>query len=125
MKWHIMRRIVGMLSFRQAAGGLNALEPPIEVLMISRFIRRRLVGQSRVRCDHSTKILTMCLGQPLDVRETLKEPRKTEFWAAETQKKTFGPTFRKDAQAVQAAVDALSEELRYVKMCPDTIHSTD
>ena len=46
------------------------------------------------------------------VKEKLDEPRTTEYWAAETLKKTFGPRFRKDAQAVQAAVDALSEEIR-------------
>jgi glycyl-tRNA synthetase len=49
-------------------------------------------------------------GQPLQVRERLEEPRTTEVWAAETNKKAFGPRFRKDARHVQAAVDALSEE---------------
>jgi glycyl-tRNA synthetase len=51
-------------------------------------------------------------GQPLQVRERLDEPRTTEIWVAETNKKAFGPRFRKDARPVQAAVDALSEELK-------------
>ena len=46
------------------------------------------------------------------VKEKLDKPRTTEYWEAETLKKAFGPRFRKDAPAVQAAVDALSEEIR-------------
>lgn len=51
-------------------------------------------------------------GQPLQVRERLEEPKTTEVWVAETNKKAFGPRFRKDARHVQAAVDALSDELK-------------
>ncbi|KAF2742054.1 glycyl-tRNA synthetase-like protein [Sporormia fimetaria CBS 119925] len=51
-------------------------------------------------------------GQPLQVKERLEEPRTVEFWAAETAKKSFGPRFRKDASAVQAAVDALTDDLK-------------
>jgi glycyl-tRNA synthetase len=46
------------------------------------------------------------------VREKLNKPLTTEHWEAVTVKKTFGPRFRKDASAVQAAVDALSEEMK-------------
>jgi glycyl-tRNA synthetase len=65
--------------------------------------------------DRSAYDLTVHMkrtGAPLQVKERLDEPRTVEFWAAETAKKSFGPKFRKDAPAVQSAVDALSEELK-------------
>ncbi|KAF2278261.1 glycyl-tRNA synthetase [Westerdykella ornata] len=65
--------------------------------------------------DRSAYDLTVHMkrtGQPLQVRERLDEPRTVEYWAAETNKKEFGPKFRKDAPAVQGAIDALSDELR-------------
>lgn len=51
-------------------------------------------------------------GQPLQAKAQLSKPREVEYWAAETAKKTFGLKFRKDAQPVQQAIDALSDELR-------------
>ncbi|KAF2404481.1 glycyl-tRNA synthetase [Trichodelitschia bisporula] len=49
---------------------------------------------------------------PLLVRETRKEPLKVEEWVAEIEKKKFGPKFKKDGKTVEAAVEALSQELR-------------
>lgn len=51
-------------------------------------------------------------GAPLCVRETLAEPLKIEEWAYELDKKKFGPKFKKDGKAVEAAVDALTQDLR-------------
>ena len=68
--------------------------------------------------DRSAYDLTVHMkktGAPLQARETLAEPQTVEFWAAEPNKKAFGPKFRKDASTVEAAISALSDELRYVK----------
>lgn len=65
--------------------------------------------------DRSAYDLTVHMkktGAPLEARETLAEPREVEFWAAESVKKTFGPKFRKDAPAVEAAIEALTDDLR-------------
>ncbi|ETN40571.1 glycine-tRNA ligase [Cyphellophora europaea CBS 101466] len=51
-------------------------------------------------------------GAPLVVRQTRAEPLVLEEWEAELNKKKLGPKFRKDAKAVENAVDALSQELR-------------
>ena len=51
-------------------------------------------------------------GAPLCVRETRSEPLKIEEWQTELDKKKFGPRFKKDGKAVEAAVDDLSQELR-------------
>ena len=51
-------------------------------------------------------------GAPLCVRETRKEPLKIQEWAVEVDKKTFGPKFKKDGKAVEAAVEALSQDMR-------------
>ena len=51
-------------------------------------------------------------GVPLHIREPLKEPRKVEEWTAQLDKKKSGPKFKKDAGKVQAALDALSQEMR-------------
>ena len=51
-------------------------------------------------------------GAPLFVRETRKEPLKIEEWAVDLNKKKFGPRFKKDGKAVEAAIDALSQEIR-------------
>ena len=51
-------------------------------------------------------------GAPLCVRETLQEPLKIEEWAVELDKKKFGPKFKKDGKTVEAAVDALAQDLR-------------
>lgn len=51
-------------------------------------------------------------GSPLVVRENLAEPLKIEEWAVEIDKKKFGPRFKKDAKAVEAAVENLCQEDR-------------
>ena len=51
-------------------------------------------------------------GAPLVVRERLAEPVKVEEWEIELDKKKFGPQFKKDGKAVEAAVNALPQEKR-------------
>jgi glycyl-tRNA synthetase len=51
-------------------------------------------------------------GAPLVVRQARAEPLVIEEWEAELNRKKLGPKFRKDAKAVENAVDALSQELR-------------
>ncbi|MCJ1270899.1 Glycine--tRNA ligase 1, mitochondrial [Lobaria immixta] len=51
-------------------------------------------------------------GAPLCVRENLAEPVKIEEWVIDIEKRKFGPRFKKDGKAVEAAVDALSQGLR-------------
>lgn len=51
-------------------------------------------------------------GAPLVVRETRAEPLRIEEWQIDLDKKKFGPRFKKDSKTVEAAVDALSQELR-------------
>lgn len=51
-------------------------------------------------------------GAPLLVREKRAEPLKVEEWQVDIEKKKFGPKFKKDGKTVEAAVEALSQELR-------------
>ncbi|KAJ9299368.1 hypothetical protein DTO271G3_2990 [Paecilomyces variotii] len=51
-------------------------------------------------------------GAPLVVRETRPEPLRIEEWQVNLDKKKFGPRFKKDSKTVEAAVEALSQELR-------------
>ena len=51
-------------------------------------------------------------GQPLQVRERREEPLRIEEWQVDIDRKKFGPRFRKDAKAVETAVEALSQDLR-------------
>lgn len=51
-------------------------------------------------------------GAPLVVRETRAEPLKVEEWQIDLDKKKFGPRFKKDGKTVEAAIDALSQDLR-------------
>lgn len=50
----------------------------------------------------------------MQAKETLAEPKEVEYWSAEPNKKLFGPKFRKDAPAVESAIEALSEDLKSV-----------
>ena len=43
------------------------------------------------------------------VRERLPKPLVVEEWQAELDKKKFGPHYKKDGKAVEAAVEALSQ----------------
>lgn len=51
-------------------------------------------------------------GAPLMVRERLDTPISIEEWQIDLDKKKFGPHFKKDGKAVEAAVEALSQEKR-------------
>lgn len=51
-------------------------------------------------------------GASLFVRETRAEPLRIEEYQVDIDKKRFGPKFKKDAKAVEQAVEALSQELR-------------
>jgi glycyl-tRNA synthetase len=46
---------------------------------------------------------------PLIVRQRLPEPRKVTEWEVDLDKKKFGPHFKKDGKAVEAAVLATSQ----------------
>ncbi|KIW20211.1 glycine-tRNA ligase [Exophiala spinifera] len=65
--------------------------------------------------DRSAYDLTVHMkktGAPLLVRETRAEPLVIEEYQVDIDRKKLGPKFRKDAKAVEAAVDSLSQELR-------------
>jgi glycyl-tRNA synthetase len=51
-------------------------------------------------------------GAPLVVRETRAEPLKIEEFQIDLEKKKLGPMFRKDAKTVEAAVEALTQDVR-------------
>ena len=51
-------------------------------------------------------------GAALCVREARVEPLKVEEYQIEIDKKIVGPRFKKDAKAVEQAVEALSQEMR-------------
>ena len=51
-------------------------------------------------------------GANLVVRERLEEPLVIEEWAVEVEKKKFGPLFKKDAKAVETAIEATTQEQR-------------
>ncbi|MCJ1361398.1 Glycine--tRNA ligase 1, mitochondrial [Acarospora aff. strigata] len=51
-------------------------------------------------------------GAPLIVRETRNEPLRIEEWQVDVDKKKFGPKFKKDGKTVEAAVEALTQEMR-------------
>ncbi|KKZ58525.1 glycyl-tRNA synthetase 1 [[Emmonsia] crescens] len=51
-------------------------------------------------------------GAPLFVRETRSEPLRIEEWQIDLDKKKFGPRFKKDGKTVEAAVNALTQDLR-------------
>ncbi|KAK3940512.1 glycyl-tRNA synthetase-like protein [Diplogelasinospora grovesii] len=49
-------------------------------------------------------------GAPLVVREALAEPKVTEQWEVEIEKKKFGPIYKKDGKAIEDALLATSQE---------------
>jgi glycyl-tRNA synthetase len=51
-------------------------------------------------------------GASLCVRETRPEPLKIEEYQIEIERKKFGPRFKKDAKAIEQAVEALSQDVR-------------
>ncbi|KAF2457288.1 hypothetical protein BDY21DRAFT_286222 [Lineolata rhizophorae] len=51
-------------------------------------------------------------GAPLVVREKRAEPLRVEEFAVEIDKKKFGPRFKKDGKSVEAAIEALTQDVR-------------
>ncbi|KAI9877267.1 MAG: Glycine--tRNA ligase 1, mitochondrial [Pleopsidium flavum] len=51
-------------------------------------------------------------GAPLVVRETRSVPLRLEEWQVDLDKKKFGPKFKKDGKTVEAAIEALTQEMR-------------
>lgn len=51
-------------------------------------------------------------GQPLVVREMLKEPLKIEEWQVDIDKKKFGPRFKKDGKTIEDAINSLAQDVR-------------
>ena len=51
-------------------------------------------------------------GAPLHVREQRDEPLRIEEWQVDLDKKKVGPKFKKEAKAIEAAVEGLSQEIR-------------
>jgi glycyl-tRNA synthetase len=51
-------------------------------------------------------------GASLCVREIRKEPLRIEEWQVDLDKKKFGPRFKKDGKVVEAAVEALTQDVR-------------
>ena len=64
------------------------------------------------RSAYDLSVHMKATGVPLQVREPLKEPVKIEEWTAALDKKKSGPKFKKDAGKVQAALDALTQDVR-------------
>ena len=65
--------------------------------------------------DRSAYDLTVHMkktGAPLVVRESLSEPKIFQEYQIDLNKKKLGPKFRKDAKAVETAVDSLTQDLR-------------
>ena len=61
------------------------------------------------RSAYDLTVHTKQTGAQLHVKETLTQPVHVEEWQAALNKKLVGPLFKKDAKAVQAAVDDLDQ----------------
>lgn len=61
------------------------------------------------RSAYDLTVHTQHTGAQLHVKENLPEPVKVEEWQATLNKKLIGPLFKKDAKAVQTAVDDLDQ----------------
>ncbi|MCJ1249323.1 Glycine--tRNA ligase 1, mitochondrial [Trapelia coarctata] len=64
------------------------------------------------RSAYDLTVHTKKTGAPLCVRETRSEPLRVEEWQIDLEKKKFGPKFKKDGKTIEAAVEALSQDLR-------------
>jgi glycyl-tRNA synthetase len=64
------------------------------------------------RSAYDLTVHSKATGVPLLVRQTRAEPLKIEQFEIDLDKKKFGPKFRKDAKAVEAAVEGLTQDLR-------------
>ncbi|KAI4108636.1 MAG: hypothetical protein LQ339_002152 [Xanthoria mediterranea] len=64
------------------------------------------------RSAYDLTVHTRKTGAPLYVRETRNEPLKIEEWQVDIDKKKFGPRFKKEGKTVEAAIEALDQEIR-------------
>ncbi len=64
------------------------------------------------RSAYDLTVHTRKTGAPLFVRETRNEPLKIEEWQVDIDKKKFGPRFKKEGKTVEAAIEALDQEIR-------------
>lgn len=64
------------------------------------------------RSAYDLSVHEKATGQPLRAREQLKNPETIEEWVPVIDKKKAGPKFKKDAKAVENALEALSQEMR-------------
>ncbi|KJY02289.1 glycyl-trna synthetase like protein [Zymoseptoria brevis] len=64
------------------------------------------------RSAYDLSVHMKATGVPLQVREPLKEPKRVEEFVAQLDKKKSGPKFKKDAGKVQAALDALTQDVK-------------
>jgi len=64
------------------------------------------------RSAYDLSVHEKATGVFLKVREPLKEPYKVEEWEANLDKKKSGPKLRKDQAKVEAALNALSQEMK-------------
>ena len=64
-------------------------------------------------------------GHPLIVREQLKEPIIEQKWVAIYDRKTFGMKFKKDAKAIEAAIEGLSDEQKMAAASSGTTNVND
>jgi len=64
------------------------------------------------RSAYDLSVHSKATKQPLCVRELRKEPLKVEEWVCELDKKKFGPRFKKDAKAIEDAINDLSQDIR-------------
>lgn len=64
------------------------------------------------RSAYDLTVHTRKTGAPLYVRETRNEPLKIEEWQVDIDKKKFGPRFKNEGKTVEAAIEALDQEIR-------------
>ncbi|PNS18164.1 hypothetical protein CAC42_3609 [Sphaceloma murrayae] len=64
------------------------------------------------RSAYDLSVHMKATGQPLMARETLKEPYTVEEYVAILDKKKSGPKFKKDAKAVETALEELAQEVK-------------
>ncbi|KAF4547585.1 Glycine--tRNA ligase-like protein [Elsinoe fawcettii] len=64
------------------------------------------------RSAYDLSVHMKATGQPLVAREMLKEPYTVEEYVAVLDRKKAGPRFKKDAKAVETALDELSQDIK-------------
>jgi glycyl-tRNA synthetase len=64
------------------------------------------------RSAYDLSVHMKATGQPLMARETLKEPYTIEEYVAVLDKKKAGPKLKKDAKAVETALDELAQDIK-------------